>query len=79
MITIMIKKEINRLNKERKKLLISLIKLIISLMLYLFSIYLSIIWFGWELLVILSLFQTANNIQINEKIENKLKKYINEI
>lgn len=75
----MIKKEINRLNKERKKLLISLIKLIISLMLYLFSIYLSIIWFGWELLVILSLFQTANNIQINEKIENKLKKYINEI
>lgn len=74
MITIMIKKEINRLNKERKKLLISLIKLIISLMLYLFSIYLSVIWFGWELLVILSLFQTANNIQINKKIENKLKK-----
>lgn len=70
----MIKKEINRLNKERKKLLISLIKLIISLMLYLFSIYLSVIWFGWELLVILSLFQTANNIQINKKIENKLKK-----
>ena len=66
------------LKKEGEKLMYSLISFTLTMILFGVGYYLAWIWFGWELVVVLTLVLWANNIQQTTTITNKITKVVEE-